>query len=209
MEIEPWVGGVVSRGPATVTVWDPPRRFACRRDGENGSSVLLEYRIEACDDGDSMLHSVIHRVHSGVVGADWKTQIDAADKHADFYYHTLGQYLRYFNDRPATYVPAQGPAASAQANAFDVLRRGLGISDDLTQGETARIALAGLDPLNAVVDYLSPYFIGLRTTDGLYRFFGTNAWGWPVGLSHHLFADDIDREITEHAWQGWLNEVFA
>lgn len=209
MEIEPWEGGTVSRGPATVTVWDRPWRFACRHDSEDGLSVVLEYRIEAYDEGGSMLRAVIRRVHSGVVGADWKTHTDAADKHTDFYHHTLGQYLQYFNGQPAAYVQAQGPETSTQPNAFAVLRRGLGISDHLTQGETARITPSGLDPLDAVVDYLSPQFIGLRTADGLYRFFGGNAWGWPVGLSHHLFADNIDQQMIEHAWRGWLNEVFV
>lgn len=65
-----------------------------------------------------------------------------------------------------------------------------------------RLAPPGLDPLDAVVDYLNPYFIGLRTDDGLYRFFGRNAWGWPIGLGHHLFADDVNQEKTEQAWRG-------
>ena len=34
MEIEPWVGGVVSRGPCTVTVWNPPSDFACVHEAE-------------------------------------------------------------------------------------------------------------------------------------------------------------------------------
>ncbi len=46
MEIEPRVGGAVSRGPSTVTAWDPPWRFACRYESEEGLSAVLEYLIE-------------------------------------------------------------------------------------------------------------------------------------------------------------------
>ncbi|MBV9163253.1 MAG: SRPBCC domain-containing protein [Pseudonocardiales bacterium] len=209
MEIEPRKGGTVSRGPATVTAWDPPRTFALRHDSDDGLSVSLEYHIEAQTNDSTILHTLIHRVHNGIVGDDWKTHIDAADKHTDFYHHTLGQYLRYFSGQRATYVEAHGPAASTHANAFTVLRRGLGLSDDIAQGDAVRLTVVGLDPLDAVVDYLSPYFIGLRTADGLYRFFGRNAWGWPISLSHHLFPDDVDREKTELTWRVWLDGVFA
>jgi len=58
-----------------------------------------------------------------------------------------------------------------------------------------------LDPFDAVVDYLTPQFIGLRATDGLSRFFGRNAWRWPISVAHHLFADDVDQEKAEHAWR--------
>ncbi|MGH3873024.1 MAG: SRPBCC domain-containing protein [Pseudonocardiaceae bacterium] len=209
MEIEPCEGGMVSGGLATVTVWDPPRRFALRHDGEDGLSVALEYRIEARDNGGSVLHTVVRRVHSGIVGDEWKTHTDAADKHTDFYHHTLEQYLRYFSGQSATYLEAHGPAAATRANAFTVLRRQLRLVDDVTQGDAVRLVLTGFDPLEAVVDYLSPLFIGLRTEDALYRFFGGNAWGWPVGLRHHLFARDVDRDKAEQAWQLWLDGVFA
>lgn len=209
MEIEPWEGGAVSRGPCTVTVWDPPRRFACRRETKEGFSATLEYVIEARDDGSSTLRAVIRWVNRGIIDDGWETKADAAEKTCDFYYHTLGQYLRYFSGRPATYVEAEQPAASTEANAFTVLRRGLGLTDDAVEGHAVRLAVPGLDPLDVVVDYLSAYFIGLRAADGLYCFFGRNAWGWPIVLRHHLFADDVEQEKTEQAWRRWLDGVFG
>ncbi len=209
MEIEPWEGGAVSRGPSTVTAWDPPRRFACRRKNEDGFSSALEYLIEAHDGGNTILHTVIRWVHNGIVDDGWATRADAAGKHAEFYQHTLGQYLRYFSGRPATYVQVQQPVGATEADAFTVLRRGLGLTDDVGEGDAVWLALPGLDPLDAVVDYLSPQFIGLRTADGLYRFFGGNAWGRPIHLGHHLFADDADQDKAEHAWRMWLDEVFT
>ncbi len=209
MEIEPWEGGAVSRGPSTVTVWEPPWRFTCRHENEDGFSSDLNYRIEARDGGRTILRTVIRWVHSGTVDDGWETRTDAADKHTDFYHHTLGQYLRYFSGRPATYVQVQQPAGATEANAFTVLRRGLGLTNDVAEGDVVQLAVPGLDSLDAVVDYLTLHFIGLRTTDGLYRFFGRNAWGWPIRVGHHLFADDADQDKAEHAWRVWLDGVFA
>lgn len=209
MEIEPWEGGVVSRGPCTVTVWDPPRKFACRLDRDDGFSHVLEYHLQARDGGTTVLRTVIHRVHTGTVDDAWKISAASTDEYTDFYHHTLEQYLRYFTGLPATFVQAYGPATATEANAFTVLRRGLGLGDDVAQGDQARLTPAGLDPLDAMVDYSTPHFIGLRTADGLYRFFGGNAWGMPVGLSLHLFADGVDQDKTEHAWRVWLDGVFA
>jgi hypothetical protein len=75
--------------------------------------------------------------------------------------------------------------------------------------DAVRVTVPGIEPLRAVVDYLNPYFIGLRTDNGLYRFFGRNAFGAPVGLTVHLFATDVDGEKTQHVWQSWLDEVYA
>jgi hypothetical protein len=192
-----------------VAVWDPPRKFACRLDRDDGFSHVLEYQLQARDGGTTVLRTAIHRVHTGTVDDVWKTSVAATGEYTDFYHHTLEQYLRYFTGRPATFVQASGPAAATEENAFTMLRRGLGLSDDVAQGDQVRLTPTGLDPLDAVVDYSTPHFIGLRTADGLYRFFGGNAWGMPVGLSLHLFADGVDQDKTEHAWRVWLDAVFA
>lgn len=38
---------------------------------------------------------------------------------------------------------------------------------------------------------------------------GRDAWGWPVGVAHHLFGDAVDEAASEQAWRVWLNGVFA
>ena len=210
MKIEPKVGGTVSHGPSTVTIWDPPRRFACRHENKNkGLSLVVEHLIEARDDNTTVLRTIIRRAYSGVIPDNWETQTDASDKHTTFNLHTLAQYLQYFRGRPVTFVRAQGPAAATEANAFMVLRRGLGLPDDVAEGDSVRLAPEVLDRLDAVVDYLSAYFIGLRTADGLYRFFGNNAWGMPVFVTLHLFTDNVDKNKTTQAWRLWLSTIFA
>jgi hypothetical protein len=164
----------------------------------------LEYIIEARDGGTALLRYV----HSGIFTDDWDNQYDAATLHTSFYLHTLGQYLQYFQGRTVTYVTAEGPAVSATTGAFGVLRRELGLTASGGIGDRVRLAVPGLDPVEGVVDYAAPHFIGVRSADGLYRFFGRNAFGMPVGLSHHLFGADVDLDKTTLAWRSWLEDMF-
>ena len=46
-----------------------------------------------------------------------------------------------------------------------------------------RHQVPGIDPIDGVVDYLTATFVGVRTADGLYRFYGRDAFGWPVGAA--------------------------
>jgi hypothetical protein len=203
-EVEPGEGGT-GIGGSGVTVWDPPRHFATRAEGEGGWFNAVEAIIEGREGGST----VLRWVHSGIFVDDWDNQYDSADHHTDFYLHTLGQYLRYFSGRTATYAGAEGPPSSTAPDAFAVLRRALGLGGEVAVGDRVHLAPPGLDPVDAVVDYLAPQFIGLRSTDGLYRFFGRNAWGMPVGLGHHLFAEGVDQEKTTLAWRSWLDSVLA
>ena len=55
----------------------------------------------------------------------------------------------------------------------------------------------------------TPEFLGVRTDDALFRFYGRDAFGWPVGVAHHLFADGVTRGPHEKAWRVWLDGVFV
>ncbi|OLB77763.1 MAG: ATPase [Actinobacteria bacterium 13_2_20CM_2_71_6] len=162
MEFEPREGGKAAMG-GTVTVWDPPHHFVTRVEGEDGWFNQLEHVIEGR--GGTTFYRY---VHSGIMVEDWQNQYDGADKHTDFYLHTLGQYLRYFSRRPVRYVSSDGPEASRSADAFEVLRRGLGLGDAASTGDRVRLDLPGIDASDAVLDYRTDHFIGLRTTDALY-----------------------------------------
>jgi hypothetical protein len=49
----------------------------------------------------------------------------------------------------------------------------------------------------------------VRSADALYRSYGRDAWGSPVGVAHHLFADRADETASKQAWSAWLDGVFA
>ena len=134
--------------------------------------------------------------------------------HTDFYLHTLSQYLEHFDGRPATYIGGgpgglQGPAASAGPDGFDRTRAALGLPAGVEAGQAVTLTPAGLPALDAVVDYATDHFLGVRTDDGLYRFFGRNAFGGTVGMSIHLFADDVDVDQVTKSWQAWIDGAFG
>lgn len=198
--------GVDGGGAMGSTVsWEPPGHFEVRMEGDDGWFNALECLIETRA-GDT---AVLRYVHSGVFMDNWDTQYDGADKHTDFYLHSLAQYLQYFPGRTATYVAVFGPSSSAPPDSFEVLKRELGLTGTSKEGDSVRVTVPGLDAKDVVVDYLRPQFVGLRSDDALYRFYGRNFFGATVDAAHHLFAPDIDQENTERAWNTWLRAVFA
>jgi hypothetical protein len=193
-----------------VKRWNPPHELVVRQEGEGGWFNALEYLIEAREGGTC----VLRYVHSGIMVGDWEDQYDGADAHTSFYLHSLGQYVQYFSGRPVTYVTVNGPSASSTPDALEVLAGALGLTGQETKaesgvGERVRLQVPGLDPIEAVVDYRTPQFIGLRSDDALFRFYGRNAFGGNVDAAHHLFADGVDKAKTELAWQTWLDGVYA
>jgi hypothetical protein len=202
-------GGTPPEG-APVTTWEPPHHLVIRTDGSDGTFNSLEYLITTRDGGTAHLHYV----HSGILADGWEDQYDAIDGHTDFYLHTLGQYLEHFNGRLVTYVgqPSsgiEGPESSGTPDAMDTLRAALGIGDDAAVGDAVHAHLGGAGSLDGVIDYLTPQFIGIRDDDGLWRFFGRNAFGSVVGMSAHLFRDDVDAAASEAVLKAWLDSVYA
>ncbi|GAA3379188.1 SRPBCC domain-containing protein [Streptomyces sannanensis] len=210
MDVEPRVGGTVSRGPSTVLAWEPPHRFVCRYADDTGFSNTLTYLVDEQDGGDrSHLRMSIHWVHEGVPDANWDTKSDAAEKHVDFYQHSLAEYLTHFAGRTAAYVRASRPEPTSDPGDFASLRRHLGLPDGVAVGDGVKIrlddALGG--PQSAVVDYLTADFLGLRTSDALYRFFNGSTWNWPIWAGHHIFAGHVDEESATRAWSAWLDKA--
>jgi hypothetical protein len=195
--------------PGGAAAWDPPHRFAVRTQQGDWFNAL-EFVIEAREGGTSLLRYM----HSGIFVDDWATQYDAVQQHTDFYLHTLGEYLEHFGGRTATYIGdvpqgIQGPPGSATPDGFVRLQQALGIPAQASEGDRVRLTAQGLEPVEGAVDYRQPNFIGIRTDDALYRFFGRNAFGAPVGMSIHMFANGADPEQTKRDWQEWLDTALA
>ena len=128
--------------------------------------------------------------------------------------HPLGQYLEHFNGREVTYVgqPSsgiEGPESAGAADSMDTLRAALGISADAGVGDPVKASLGDAGELDGVIDYSTPEFLGVRTEDGLIRFFGRNHYGGVVGMSAHLFASQVDAAAREAALKSWLDGIYA
>ncbi|WP_034608691.1 SRPBCC domain-containing protein [Cellulomonas sp. URHD0024] len=204
MEYEPRTGG---KAPfdGVVAAWDPPHHLVGRNDGPDGWFNQVEEVLTPLPDGRTHLRYV----HSGVFVEDWDNQFDGAGAHTDFYLATLRSYLAHFSRRPVTYSSTDAPASSNSPDGFTSLRAGLGLPDDVAVGTAATVSLPSGDT-SVVVDYAQPNFLGLRTDTALVRLFGRNAYGAPVGIAVHDFADDATpSETTTADWSEWLAKVYA
>lgn len=191
-----------------IKTWDPPHHLLIRIEAPDGNFNALEYVIEARDGGTAHLHYV----HSGILADGWEDQYDAAGAHTDFYLHTLAQYLEHFAGREVTYVgqPSSGidgPEAAGTPDAMDKLRTALGVSG-ASVGDTVSASIGDAGKLDGVIDYSTAEFLGIRTDDGLYRFFGRNHYGSVVGMSAHLFTD-VDATAREAELKAWLDAIYS
>jgi uncharacterized protein YndB with AHSA1/START domain len=210
-EVQPGVGGVVRTDmggfvmESTVTVWDPPNHLEYRGSEEaDGTVMAFEFLIEGRAGGST----VVRLVHSGFLGGDdWESEYDALRNGDPMYLRTLGVYLTHFAGRTAAPITAFGPRQGDQEQVWEGLKRGLGLSGTVTEGDQVRFSLDAGAPVEGVVDsVLFPSFLGVRTSDGLYRFVGRNG---EVAVGHHIFTPGVDREQAELAWQNWLVQLYA
>jgi uncharacterized protein YndB with AHSA1/START domain len=207
-EVEPHEGGVARMtlpgwtSESTVKVWDPPNRFVTETDrGEDGRFMAFEYLIEGRGGGSTVLRFV----HSGFLPDDeWEAEYEALKTGDPAYLQKLAEYLKYFRGRTAVPVSAYGPQVDKE-RAWAVFKDALGLTGEVAEGDRVRSTPEGLPPIEGVVDYVSPDFLGVRTSDGLYRFI--HGMGTVV-VGHHIYAD-VDQQATERAWQSWIERAFA
>jgi hypothetical protein len=120
-------------------------------------------------------------------------------QHTAFYYHSLGEYLRHFAGHDAAYVSLDWPGS------FAALRDRLGLPDTAAVGDHVRLGPG----LEGTIDYLTPAFLGVRTEHTLFRVYGRDVWGGPVGVALHLFAEDASQARAERTWTAWLGATEA
>jgi uncharacterized protein YndB with AHSA1/START domain len=209
-QIEPRLGGtarmVVGEGftsEATITAWDPPQRFAYDK-AEDGSFMAFEFLVEGRAQGSTL----VRLVHSGfLAGDDWESEYNALRKGNPMYLRTLGQYLTHFAGRTGVPVTAWAPMQPDEDSAWEGIKRGLGLTGTVNEGDRVRFTVGDSAPVEGVVDsVLYPSFLGVRTDDGLYRFVGG---GGLIGVGHHIFAPGTDKEQAERAWLDWLTGLYA
>lgn len=194
---------------AGARAWDPPRKFAIRQEQGDWYNDL-QFVIEDRGDGTS----TVRYAHCGVFPEEgFELQNEQIQQHTDFYLHTLGEYVEHFSGRKPTYigdVPGgiQGPAGSATPDGFKRLQRALGLDEKVRQSGRVQLAPGGVEPIDGVVDYLTPNFMGIRTADALYCFFGRNAFGAPVAVTIHAF-DGRDPEQATDAWSRYLDRTLG
>jgi uncharacterized protein YndB with AHSA1/START domain len=211
-EVEPVEGGrtIFSMGDfsgeSTITAWEPGKRFAYRGEpAPDGAFMAFEYLIEARDGGSS----VVHFVHSGLLGDDWEAEYDALRVGDRMYLRKLGAYVAHFAGRTSKFdLMLFGPPAADKVSVRAAFADALGVSPDATGGEPARLHVDGLPPTEGVIDFADrPPFMGMRTADSMVMLI--HGYQDAVVVNVHSFADDAPREQVERAWQGWLDRTFG
>lgn len=190
--------------PAVRPVEEYPHHLVTRMDGPDGWFNQLEHVLEPLEGGRAKLHYV----HSGIFTDNWDQQYDGASKHTEFYLHTLGQYLKYFDGRPVVFADIQAPSASQSPSGFVQLKKALGV-EGAVEGDSVELDLDGVGQLSGEVDFSNEHFLGLRTSNAMYRFFGRNYFGAPVGMTVHDFSGRADSEVLAEEWGMFLDKVYA
>jgi uncharacterized protein YndB with AHSA1/START domain len=209
-EVEPGEGGTwrltlpAWSSESKITVWDPPKRLVTDSgEGEDGRLMVMEFLIEGREGGSTLLRFV----HSGFLpDDDWETEYEALKRGDPMYVDKLAVYLTYFRGRTATPVSVYGPQVADVERGWAKLRNGLGLSGEPAGGDRVRLAPEGLPPIDGVVDWVSPEFLGIRTDDGIYRFI--IGFEGTVVLGHHIFAD-VDEQASQKGWETWVERTFA
>jgi uncharacterized protein YndB with AHSA1/START domain len=196
---EPRAGGRETglAGDGSVTVWEPARRFVTRAEREGGWFNQLEYELEPRDGGRTLMR---YRHTSLLEEAEYDVQLDACRCHTAFYNHSLGEYVRHFARRDAAYVSVDGPE---RPGTLAAVLAALGVPDDASAGD--RVRVTGPEPIEGVIDYRTPAFLGVRAEDSLLRVYGREGWGMPLQVAQHQFAGGAG----EDAWRVWLDEALV
>ncbi|MFD2469387.1 SRPBCC family protein [Amycolatopsis silviterrae] len=194
------------RTEAEITAWDPPRRFAYRGEAaEDGTFDAMEFLVEAAEGGTSVLRFV----HRGFAEDGWDDEYHESYAVGwEMYLHTLAELLAHFPGRFATYVTADGPESSASRDAWTKLLAALGLPAEPTAGQEVRFAVGG-ETVEGVLDYSTPNYAGVRTSDALYRFHERSLLGMPVAVGHHLFRPDVDEKAEIATWSKWLADALS
>jgi uncharacterized protein YndB with AHSA1/START domain len=190
-----------------VTSWEPGRRLGVRTPpAEDGSFQVFDYRLEAGGPRRTRLRFG----HSGFTGDDWADDFEAQTGAGwDMYLHTLAQYLSHFPGHPALYLEAEAPPASAEPGLWPRLVAALGLTEPVELGSAVRFDLPGVGAVEAVVDYATPTFLGLRAPLALIRFHGRSALKMPVAVSQHTYVSTFDVASAQRGWETWLAGAFG
>jgi uncharacterized protein YndB with AHSA1/START domain len=211
-EVEPREGGTTRTEylglviESTVTAWEPPKRFAYRNhEALAGACMRFEWLIERREAGGS----TVHFTRRGRLTRELLDWDDDAFKRTDpMYLRKLDHYLEYFTGQIATRnIVAAGPQVHDNGRFWSALRSTFGLHGTVHEWDRVRAILNGLTQIDGVVDYATPDFLGVRTSDALFRFI--HAPDGTVLVEHHDFASSADPCATVEAWQSWLSAMFA
>ena len=199
---------------ATVTEWEPPRRFVAESPGEgpNDPSVATEWIVEARSGGTC----AVRVVHSWFASTDdWDNQFEGHMHGWAAFFRILRLYLASFPGQPCSAFQLMAFTPEPAATAWATLTDPLGASN-ASEGQHVK-SLAGAPNLSGVVERVgAPEYPELllrldEPAPGIAHFFAMPMGGTicvPVRL--YLFGDRAATVAAreEPRWQAWIAEKF-
>jgi uncharacterized protein YndB with AHSA1/START domain len=228
-DIEPREGGamVIHRAPyggdapATVSAWDPPRRFAYEEPmgAAEAAPWATEFLVEARVGGTCLVR-LVSGFHEH--GEQWEQLVEGAGEGWKGALLTLRAYLTHFAGQPVARLDATGNTGEPLANRAKVsaaLLGALGLTG-LAGGDSFKAPgdappLAGVVETASVFGELSGHGVLLHTTQpapGLFEIstFTMDGETVTVNVSGRLYGAGVDKIAgrDEPRWNAWLQERF-
>ena len=222
-EVDERVGGAAIShfGPgmdsvATITAWDPPRRFAAdSRDdmGPDDPTIATEWTVEARSGGTCL----VRVVHSWFTSRDdWDEQFEGHSYGWLAFFRILRLYLTHFRGQPCSAFQLTGVAPEPKSEAWDGLTGPLGLVGAAV-GQR-RSTAAGAPPLAGLVERVGegeyPEELLLRLDQpapGIAHLFALPMGGQVyLSIRFFLYGDQAPAAVArdEPLWQAWVNERF-
>jgi uncharacterized protein YndB with AHSA1/START domain len=221
-EVQEREGGAVTAhfGPgmdstATVTAWEPPRRFAAESQGlgPDAPALATEWFVEARSGGTCVVR-VVHSLFAS--GDDWDNQLESIESGWPAFFRILRLYLTHFRGQPCSTFQVMGFAPEPESKAWDALTGSLGLGAAAV-GQRRNTG-AGAPPLAGVVEAIRegthPYQLLLLDAPAPGAvFLNACAMGGQVCMpvSFYLYGDRAYATAAreEPLWRAWMQERFA
>jgi hypothetical protein len=200
---------------ATITAWDPPRRFAAdSRDDPrpDAPTIATEWTVEARAGGTCL----VRVVHAWFASTDeWDNQFEGHEQGWAAFFRILRLYLSHFRGQNGATLQVMAMAPGSTPAAWDALIRPLGLAGAV-EGQHVT-SPEGAPRFGCIVERVGPAEypeLLLRVTEpgpGIAHLFAM-PMGGRICLPVRMFlygegaAGIAARE--ERSWQTWINERF-
>lgn len=197
---------------ATVTAWDPPRRFAAESAwAPGGPPIATEWIVEPRAGG----LCTVRVVHSLFASDDeWDDQLTGTETGWPVAFHVLRLYLSRFRGQRCELVQFMGTFAGSEAEGWAAVTSSLGLAG-AAAGER-RTSPEGAPPLSGVVERVgegNQLLLGTeRPGPGVAQLYAVGMGGTVlVGARLYLYGDDAPDLAAgaEPRWRRWHESITA
>jgi uncharacterized protein YndB with AHSA1/START domain len=200
---------------ATITAWDPPRRFSADSRGDprpDAPTIADEWIVEARSGGTC----VVRVVHSWFASTDdWDDQFNQAEHGWVAFFRILRLYLKHFSGQRCSAFQLMGAAPEPKSEAWNALTGPLGLAG-VDVGQRVR-APTGAPPLAGLLEESGPpewpeLLVRLdEPAPGIAHLFPLSMGGQVfLSIRFFLYGDQAPAAAAraEPSWQAWLQERF-